>query len=151
VIHRPVRVYSLFILVITSACILGPPCPEGQTVRSPVCLRYEPETVVLEGRLVQMTYPGPPNFESVEQGDKPEHGYYLKLKSSICLLGVEGDLYNRSHDSLTLLQLVPRQADYRALLADVGKELIVRGTLFGAQTGHHHTPVLLLLEEIKVQ
>src|SRR5688572_11932754 len=48
------------------------------------CYPYEPETVSIYGTLAQETLPGPPNYESIESGDKPETYYFLNLASPIC-------------------------------------------------------------------
>ncbi len=44
---------------------------------------YQPEKVTLSGKLFQKTYPGPPNYESVKNGDVPEKGWYLQLDKKI--------------------------------------------------------------------
>ena len=36
------------------------------------CLKYEPEIVEVAGVLETKTFPGPPNYESIEAGDRPE-------------------------------------------------------------------------------
>jgi len=36
---------------------------------------------------------------------------------------------------------------YRPLM---GKRIVARGMLFGAQTGHHHTDVLLTVSELRL-
>jgi hypothetical protein len=41
------------------------------------------------------------------------------------------------------IQLVLDQQGYDSLRRFLGKKVTLRGTLFGAITGHHHTPVLL--------
>ncbi len=44
----------------------------AQSTPQSQCLSYEPNIVTLSGTLVRKTFPGPPNYESVKKGDKPE-------------------------------------------------------------------------------
>lgn len=106
------------------------------------CLRYEPVKVNLSGRLLRKTYPGPPNFESVAEGDLPETGYYLKLSSPLCTQAQEGEEAG-GHQDLQMVQLVLDQEQYEALRPLLGKRVSLEGSLIEASTGHHHTPVLL--------
>ncbi len=36
------------------------------------CLKYEPNVVTLSGTLIRETHSGPPDYENVANGDKPE-------------------------------------------------------------------------------
>jgi len=47
------------------------------------CLHYG--AVTLTGRLVQQTYPGPPDYESVTHGDKPLVIWALQVDRGICV------------------------------------------------------------------
>ncbi len=44
---------------------------------------YEPEEVELRGTLYEEIYPGPPEYTSVEMGDRPEKAVFLTLKEPI--------------------------------------------------------------------
>jgi hypothetical protein len=107
------------------------------------CLRYEPDTVAVEGKLVRRTYPGPPNYESVQQGDRPETGYYLELVAPTCVGRGADSLLDPAHASITAIQLVLDSAGYARLRPRLGTVVRLEGTLFGAYSGHHHTEVLL--------
>jgi hypothetical protein len=54
----------------------------------------------------------------------------------------EPDL-NPAKKGVGRIQLVLSPDAYAAYKELVGKRVVVSGTLFGAITGHHHTPVLL--------
>jgi len=43
--------------------------------------------VSLTGRLVQQTYPGPPDYESVTKGDEPLVIWVLQMDRRICIAG----------------------------------------------------------------
>ena len=50
------------------------------------CQRYG--IVSLTGRLVQQTYPGPPDYESVTKGDQPLVIWILQMDRPICVAGL---------------------------------------------------------------
>lgn len=110
------------------------------------CLRYEPAVVALSGTLVRKTFPGPPNFESVEAGDRAETGYYLQLASGICTRAAKDD-DSGDHDGVKEIQLVLSGPQYEALRPKLGARVTLTGSLFEAHSGHHHTPVLLMVRE----
>ena len=127
----------LLLAVVTSMTI---PAGSGESdsAASP-CIRYGIDTVQLAGRLSRETFPGPPNYESVRRGDTPETGFYLTLTAPVCTM----EDSTRDLDSITKLQLVLDSAGYARLRPSLGRTATVRGTLFGAATGHHHTPALV--------
>jgi len=127
-----------------------PEASPGTTQNPPVCLSYEPSVVRLTGTIIRKTFPGPPNYESVEQGDSPEVAWLLVLSKPIC---VEKDAkdpdLNPAQKDIRKIQLVFRDSTaYKNQKDLVGKGVIARGTLFGAHTGHHHTPVLLTVSTL---
>src|SRR6266545_7040763 len=66
--------FYMLLLVVTGATGHGVKNPGILTLR-PVttqCLEYEPKLVSLSGVIVRETHPGPPNFESVANGDEPK-------------------------------------------------------------------------------
>lgn len=114
------------------------------------CLTYESQTVVLTGTMKRHTFPGPPNYESVVKGDAAEIVWVLHLAKPVC---VSANNDSEEEKNVSDLQLVfeegQKQYDrYRRLL---GRRVSVTGTLFHAQTGHHHARVLLTVQEITKQ
>jgi hypothetical protein len=102
--------------------------------------------------LSRPVFPGPPNYEDVKKGDKPERAYIIKLDAPIC---ATGDEFLDSSQTFDTVQLVVDDSakDSRALNASltqlVGKRVEVTGKSgFGAQTGHHHAPLLVTLVKI---
>jgi hypothetical protein len=49
------------------------------------CLSYEPSRVSIQGALNRVIFPGPPNFQDVERGDKPEPYFVLQLQQPVCV------------------------------------------------------------------
>jgi hypothetical protein len=106
--------------------------------------------VKITGTLTRKTFPGPPNYESVRKGDRAEMYWLVELRSPACVLEdkVSPDL-NPSQDQIREVQLVLESAMYKTYSGLIGRRVVAQGTLFGAHTGHHHTPVLLTVESIE--
>jgi hypothetical protein len=110
---------------------------------TPTCVRYGPDSVRLTGILERRVYPGAPNFTSVASGDSPESGYYLAMAEPICTYGGGGSRMNEPHKGVRRVQLVLENDNLDRAAADVGARVTMRGTLFSAVTGHHHTPIVM--------
>ena len=108
------------------------------------CLSYEPATVTLEGKITRRAFAGPPNYESIKEGDTPETYWILRLTKPICVNADEnmpgGEEPEKNVYNIQLLLSDEQYARYKGLL---GKRVAVSGRLFHAITGHHHTNVLL--------
>src|SRR5579863_8531378 len=102
----PAAIIGVIILIwMTSA--MGQSTPQSQ------CLSYEPAIVTLSGTLVRKTFPGPPNYESVKKGDKPETSWFLDLPESVCVNEdkAEPDL-NPKQSAVREIQLVLQPQQY---------------------------------------
>jgi hypothetical protein len=121
----------------------------GQSTPQSQCLSYEPIVVTLSGTLVRKTFPGPPNYESVKKGDRPETSWFLDLPESVCVneSKTEPDL-NPQQSGIREIQLVVKPEQYQQHKGLVGRKVLATGTLFGEHTGHHHTPVLLTVRTL---
>lgn len=108
------------------------------------CKAYEPSQVSLHGTLVQETVAGPPNYRDIRKGDDPETIWVIKLELPICVDAdkAQPDL-NPRRRNVRKVQLVLDNEHGERANSLRGKRVVATGTLFGAHTGHHHTPVLL--------
>ena len=95
------------------------------------CLHYG--DVRLTGRLVQQTYPGPPDFESVTKGDEPLVIWILQLDYGVCIGSSDSSylsVYNEREIQLVLgndpYARTGAYAQYRYLL---GQRIAVTGRL----------------------
>ncbi len=95
------------------------------------CLHYG--DVRLTGRLVQQTYPGPPDFESVTKGDEPLVIWILQLDYGVCVVSGNSSYpsaYNEREVQLVLgndpYARTERYEPYRHLL---GQRIVVTGRL----------------------
>jgi hypothetical protein len=110
-------------------------------------------TLTLEGTLTFHIFGGPPYNGGVRLGDTPEPTYILKLDDAIC---ATGDEFVDPNNPIDRIQIFPEfsATENRDLSNDlrrlVGRRVRVEGrSPFGAQTGHHHAPLLLPIIQIE--
>ncbi|SRR5579872_805547 len=140
--HISAGIIALTSLVLTNSVV-------GQARPQSKCLSYEPAVVTLSGTLVRKTFPGPPNYESVKKGDKPETSWFLDLPESVCVNEDKADPdRNPKQSAVREIQLVLQPQQYAQHKSLVGTRVSATGTLFGEHTGHHHTPVLLTVRTL---
>lgn len=120
----------------------------GQAKSNTGCLSYESTVVKLEGTLIRKTFPGPPNYESVRRGDKPEIFWLLALLHPVCIEPGEDSDLDPAQKDIRTIQLVVSPDVYKTQRNLVGKRVMVSGTLFGAHNTHHRTPALLTVKSI---
>ena len=137
------RIVLLFVLTLPFLAF-------ADEARAEECLSYEPVKVRLIGTIVEKTFPGPPEFESIEKGDRPETALILKLKRPVCVKGnPEDELNSETEKNVGDLHLVIHGGEYVRYRRFVTKQVVAEGTLFHAITGHHHTKVLMEVINIK--
>lgn len=112
------------------------------------CLNYEPAVVQLHGKIMRETFPGPPNYESIEEGDMPETYWILNLKTPVCIHGKKGDEIDIPRQNISKIQLILDSGQYKKFSSLLGKDVIVTGMLTGSISGHHHTTALLTVQDI---
>ncbi|MBI5344504.1 MAG: DUF4431 domain-containing protein [Deltaproteobacteria bacterium] len=118
--------------------------------KSGECLSYGPMKVKLAGTIVRKTFPGPPNYDSIEKGDEPETYWILKLTKPVCVKGKHDDeLNSETEKGIKNIHLVLDSGKYARYKHLVSKIVIAEGMLFHAHTGHHRTKVLMEVDSIK--
>jgi hypothetical protein len=125
--------------------------PQVTSQNSSACLSYEPSVVELRGTIIRKTFPGPPDYGSLRGGDRPEVYWLVVLSRPVCVDQDKTDPdLNPAQKDVRSIQLVFNDAAiYKTQKDLVGKSVVAKGTLFGAHTGHHHTPVLLTVSSLK--
>jgi len=121
------------------------PAAALQTAELPACVRLETDTTSLRGTLIRVTFPGPPNYESVVEGDSAETIFALVMSQGVCATVENRAFY------VQLMQLLLGAEDYARYRPLLSREVEVRGTVSLSQTGHHHTPLLLQPQSISVR
>ena len=112
-------------------------------------LSYEPAVVELRGKLTTKWFYGPPNFGENPKTDAKEEFFILILSKAINVRGntdIESDFNRISVEHVREMELV-LSVPHKNL---IGKNVIVKGTLFHAFTGHHHTDVLMSVQSISL-
>ena len=130
------------------ALLAAAPVVVNPTPRSP-CLRLEPATETLAGRLELMTFP---DYEHDSRGDRLETSVFIRLAESRCVEGARSDDLTYEREGTALIQLAVSSAQFARCEGLVGKVVSAVGRVFPARTTHHHTPVLLnvsTLSEVK--
>jgi hypothetical protein len=113
----------------------------------PQTYRYEPAISVLRGEVKMENFWGPPGYGEDTLTDMKEHCAMLILDKPINVLADTSSEFNESVNDVGIIQL----ASTIKLNEYLGKRVTIKGKLFGAQTGHHHTPVLLDVTGIEVR
>jgi hypothetical protein len=112
-------------------------------------LRYEPAVVECRGKLRLVYFPGPPNYESIKEGDEREGVYILQLEEPFDIAAANNPKkpFNDSEGwgkNVKRIQLIGDGTLGRR----VGKKITVAGKLSEAIFAHHHTSVVM--EVLKV-
>lgn len=105
--------------------------------------------IMLRGKLLRHTFPGVPNYESIEDGDYPETRWVLEISSAeierlIDLNYVSENIYSPSQEGWVQLIAVDNEESPHLLL---NKKVVVKGYL-GTLASHIHTPATIEAKEI---
>lgn len=112
---------------------------------------YEPEISVISGVLIIQSYFGTPGYGDNPETDSREYSYILMLEKPIDVISKtenpeEGD-FDITKSNLKEIQLTSTQninfSNYK------NKAVRLTGTFFGANTGHHHTEALIIVQKIE--
>lgn len=118
-------------------------------------LSYDPEVVELTGVLDLQTFPGPPNYESIQNGDNVERHFYLRLDAPVDVKPIEKQSAIDTFEmelNVKIIQLAINGEDdplwSRFRKTGKGGHVKIVGKLFHRFTGHHHSRVLLSVEKM---
>ncbi len=106
-------------------------------------------TVSLSGQLEDKVFYGPPGYGENPSTDSKEHALILLLTKAIRVADGKGDSSGGAKSNVAEVQLVNLKKI--PLSTYFGKKVSVTGRLFPAETGHHHTDVLLEINTIELQ
>lgn len=111
----------------------------GPVDAAAACLRYGPP-VHLTGALHRKPLPG---------ADKTATYWFLRLDRPVCVEARPGDGIDVAHSTVREVQLVLGGDLYQRHQGLVDTRVTGIGTLSGAHTAHHRTPVLLTVQELR--
>lgn len=143
--NRGSKYYSLFMHMIVPLIVMG--CVKLPSMPADTCLPYEPKSVTISGVIIRETQPGPPNYESIADGDEPITFWYLKTAQPYCLPATS-EFMEGGVSGVTEFQLVLDADQYEAYRSLVGRKVTVTGTLYLGHTGHHFKPILINVKEL---
>ena len=103
------------------------------------CYDYEASGVELSGQLRRRVFAGPPNYESIQSGDRPDTVWVLRLDRSIC---VRADSLHGSLRKVTEVQLFVPEEDHRRLRTYLDRHTVFRGRIRPQELGWHYLPIV---------
>ncbi|MGE5196791.1 MAG: DUF4431 domain-containing protein [Anaerolineae bacterium] len=112
--------------------------------------------VTLKGKLVLKLFPGPPEYSSIEDGDRADYCWILQLDSLSLHRALitpvaepansSVDIMNRSNHGEVLLAIDRDMENFCYEHQD--QQVIAEGHLFHAHTAHHYTAILMDVKKI---
>jgi hypothetical protein len=109
----------------------------------------EDDEIEVVGALSRETFAGPPNYESVDKGDKAETYWIVTVREPIALCPLASEEGKPSTiGSVNRFQLVINEEQRGIMLALMARHAWVRGKIFVAHTGHHHTAALIQVSAV---
>ena len=130
---------SSFVVLVAA----GAPAPVRPGVADS-CYHYRPAAVTLTGRLIQRTLPGPPNYQSIARGDRPQVVDLLILEAPICTIPDYKDSPNTdAFQGQDTIQVRRAESTWREVRRLSGKRVVVKGTLAEWALGPDRTPVVI--------
>jgi hypothetical protein len=109
------------------------------------CEKYGLPSTTLAGTVTVETFYGPPGYGESPETDSKERQAILHLAKPLCTLASDDDPAEQDQVKVTLVPM-----GNLSLRAFVNKTVTVRGSLFHAFTGHHHTDVLIEIRDTPV-
>src|SRR2546422_4483235 len=114
------------------------------------CYHYRPAPVSLTGRLIQRTLPGPPNYQSIARGDRPQVVDLLILDAPICTIADYKDSPNTdAFQGQDTIQVRRAESTWREVRRLSGQRVVVTGTLAGVALGPDRPPVVIDPTEVR--
>jgi hypothetical protein len=121
----------------------------------PLCAQSEclkdGQDVTLEGRISRETFPGPPNYQSIDDGDAPETTWIFTIAAPHCVVAEsmeDGSLYEVAKSTTRFQLVLSDAADFERHKALVDNRAIIEGQIFVGHTGHYHTKAAITVREI---
>jgi hypothetical protein len=115
-------------------------------------LPLEPKVVLLEGELLKVAKYGPPNYGEHPESDAKYDIPILLLKYPIQVKEDVADPRNKpALSNVSFVQLIFLDKPSTEYWRYANRDILVTGTLFHAQTGHHYTEVLLTVKTIRTK
>ena len=96
------------------------------------------KSITLAGNIIEKSFYGPPNFGETPKDDRIEKYFFLLLNKPI--------LYNYKEQCIVIKEIQLVFTNLYQKKFDKGKEYTVIGKIQKAETGHHYTDFILIVE-----
>lgn len=111
--------------------------------------------VTLSGTLRLKLFPGPPEYSSIENGDRADFCWVLDLDKESFILALNTPVQELGLDFKDIIKwpnasevfLFPDQNVDDSFRKKNGQHISISGYLFHAHTAHHYSPMLLTVPE----
>jgi hypothetical protein len=136
--------------ILRTLVAIGATCLVTSAVSAGECLDYQPAMATIRGSLSLMPAYGPPGFGEDPAHDAREDHLAITLDSPACMdASSKPQTEDVAETDIRTMQLVFRNSDaFRQAKQWIGKKISVTGGPYHRFTGHHHTAVLLQVENI---
>jgi len=150
------RIYPFLLQSIIFFCLAAAVLINGYFFNVNFFQKAEEPLITLTGKLRLKLFPGPPEYSSIEDGDRADNCWIIELDDPSFLLALN---VPDNELSLDLRDIVKRKDAYILTLClneshvslcqqYKDQNVVVRGNLFHAHTAHQYTPMLLNLKQI---
>ena len=140
----------MFLLSSVVILLASGPLASARRAVADSCYHYTPASVSLTGRLIQRTLPGPPNYQSIARGDRPQVVDLLILDAPICTIADYKDSPNTdAFQGQDTVQVRRVESTWREVRRLSGRRVIVTGTLAEWALGPDRTPVVIDPTEVR--
>ena len=113
----------------------------------------------MKGKLILKLFPGPPEYSSIESGDRADYCWVLKLDEVSFLKAITTPVAEPA-DTLDNIKKRLHPDEILLVLDEYGEnfcqqhqnqEILGVGHLFHAHTIHHYTPILMDVKELRAR
>lgn len=134
--------------VLAAALVGAAALASAATAGSP-CLQSGSGQVSVTGTLIQKVVPGPPNYKSVNRGDRPTLRWMVRLQATVCVAGVATG-HHEAPDvaDVRVVELALPDATIAKYSDLVGKRVTVSGFVSTRQQGEQNAVVILDVKSI---
>lgn len=131
------KIFTIFTLILVFC---------AATVFSAFSQEHEDKVIMLSGKLEKKFSYGAPNYGETPEQDAKEY-YYVLVFDSDKKVDVDGENVTVKEIQLIFSSTLNTRIQNKKLKIKEGKNYTVKGTVFRAQTGHHHTDYVFYVEE----
>ena len=112
--------------------------------------------VVLKGQLILRLFPGPPEYTSIEKGDRADYCWMLHVNEEFFKIATTTSVSEPSTDLQSIMEWSNHNEIYLSLEDNMidfccdheSQEITVNGYLFHAHTAHHYSPILMNVQKV---